>query len=195
MFRVHAKTRGTSKGSRTAVRRLGYIPAVLYGKDLAPLPVMVSADELAEALRKGARHRPIRLEGAGEGSTVLIKEIQYGLKDQILHVDFFRPRAGTKIRLQVPLVVRGEAELTRRGVTAEHQLQTVECECMASDVPEAVYVDVAACHPGQHLAVGDLAAPPGVRILDDPERVVVAIEAPMSTMLPGEGTVPVTAGE
>jgi large subunit ribosomal protein L25 len=198
LLTLRAEPRGTTKGSRSGARRQGLVPGVVYGKDVAPTPIAVPGAALREAMKAGARHRMIRLAGAGMDTprTVLIKDIQFdNVHLEVVHVDFFEPAAGRRFHVRVPVIVQGDDQLTKRGIIMEHHLGEVDCECMPDNVPEAIYVDVSACEPGQHVALGELRAPTGVRITGDPRAVVCVIEAPMATIIPGEGMAQVTAGE
>lgn len=198
MLTLKAEPRGQTKSARNGARREGKVPAVLYGKDVVPTSIMVDGRALRHAMKAGGLHRLIQLSGAGvaEPCPVLIKDVQFDKAHvEVTHVDFFRPTAGRRIHVRVPVVVRGLEHLTRRGVIMEHQMHEVDCECLAEDVPEALYIDVASLQPGQHVSLGNLSAPPNVKISGHPAAVVLAIEAPMATMIPGEGVAQVTAGE
>lgn len=198
MLTLTAEPRGQTKSARNGARREGKVPAVLYGKDVAPTSITVDGQALRNAIKAGGLHRLIQLTGAGvpEQCKVLIKDVQFDKAHvDVAHVDFFRPTPGRRIHVRVPVVVRGLEELTRRGIILEHQMHEADCECLAEDVPEALYIDVASLQPGQHIALGDLSAPANVKISGHPGAVVLAIEAPMTTMIPGEGDVQVTAGE
>lgn len=195
MLTLRVEARGLTKSARSNARRSGYVPAVLYGKGLNPTPLMVSEAAMRETLKQGGSHRLIRLQGAGleTEQTVLIRDVQYdGVHNAMVHVDFFAPPKGKRIRVRVPVIVQGEDMLTKRGIILNHQLNEVEVNCMPENVPAGIMVDVSVCNPGDHIAVADLQAPEGVKIVGVDEMVVLSIEAPMATMIPGEGAVNVT---
>lgn len=197
MLTLTAESRGLTKSARNQARRNGFIPAVVYGKDVSPTPIMVSFQDLREAMKQGGKHQLIQLAGPAisKPCTVLIKELQMDAQQRIAHVDFFQPAKGRRIHIRVPVRVRGEDALTRRGVIMEYHLHEVDCECMPDKVPEAIYIDVANCQPGDHVSLGELKVPEGVKVSGHPGTMVVTIEAPMATMIPGEGVAQVTAGE
>lgn len=198
LLTLRAESRGLTKSARNQARRQGYIPAVVYGKNVPATPIMVPGSALRELLKAGGRHRLIRLVGPAldESHTVLIKDLQViGPTANVTHVDFLEPAPGRPLHVRVPVVVRGEDALTRRGIILEHHLREVDCQCLPEEVPEAIYVDVTHGHPGQHVSLGQLEAPPGVKITGTRDAVVLSIESPMATMIPGEGTAAVTAGE
>lgn len=196
MLTLRVEPRGLTKSARSNARRSGKVPAVLYGKGVDPTPLMVSGAALRETLKQGGAHRLIRLEGAGmdtEEHTVLIRDVQYdGVHNAVVHVDFFQPPKGKPIRVRVPVIVQGEDRLIKRGIILNHQLNDVEVNCMPENVPAGIVADVGNCDPGDHIALADLRAPAGVKIIGVPDMVVLSIEAPMVTMIPGEGAADVT---
>lgn len=196
MVTLTCEPRGCTKSARNNARRRGFVPAVIYGKDVEPTPIMVSGVALRDALKTGARNQLIRLEGLDQDHTVLIKDLQL---DQIfrdfVHVDFQQPTKGRKIRVRVPIRFLGEDQVTKRGLIMTHQLNEVEVECEPDHIPAALTFDLAMRGEGDHIAVGDLTVPQGVRITMAPDVVVLNLDVPLATMIPGEGTVDVaTAG-
>ena len=195
MLTLRAESRGLTKSARSDARRRDYIPAVVYGKGIDPAPIMVEGAALRSALRDGGRHKLIRLEGLDQTCTVLVKDVQVdNLHHSVIHVDFHKPAEGQKVRLRVPVVVTGDEQLTRRALIMTHQLSEIEVECMPDQVPAALWVDVATREPGDDIKVGDLAVPAGVRVMGDPEAVVLNIDAPEMTMIPEVAAEVTTAG-
>ncbi|HWI62109.1 MAG TPA: 50S ribosomal protein L25 [Symbiobacteriaceae bacterium] len=185
--------RGCTKSARNNARRRGFVPAVIYGKDVEPTPIMVPGVALRDALKTGARNQLIRLEGLGEDHTVLIKDLQLDqiLRD-IVHVDFQQPTKGRKIRVRVPLRFTGEDQVTKRGLIMTHQLSEVEVECEPDHIPAALTCDLSVRAEGEHISIGDLNVPTGVRVCAGPEVVVLNLDAPLATMIPDAGAVDVT---
>lgn len=187
VLRLQAEPRGVSKGARNGARRRGYVPAVFYGKDVEPTPIMVESGALRSAMKEGARHKLIQLSGPAfeQPQTVMIKDIQFDpARETVHHVDFLRPAPGRRLHVRVPVVIQGDERLVRRGLVLEHQMHEVDCECLPDNVPEAIYIDAASLQPGQHVSLGDLSAPPGVKISGHRDAVVVVVAAPMATMVP-----------
>lgn len=198
LLTLQAETRGLTKAETNRARRRGFVPAVVYGKAVAPVPIMVPAEGLQEILRRGGRNRLIRLEGPAleRPCTVLIKELQHTLiRRDVVHVDFFEPLAGQPINVRVPLVVEGDEELTRRGLVLERHLAEVECQCMPDAVPDALRVQVAHLGPGEQIFLRELPLPQGVRLVGLGESVVVSVAAPAPAAAPGGEEVAVPAGE
>lgn len=173
MAEVLQVKRRTETGSRAArrLRRQGQIPAILYGHGEENVPLTLSAAEVQAAVRHGARQ--VDLEGDLQ-EKALIRELQWdtwGL--EILHVDLQRVHAGERVTLEVAIHLRGDAPGAREGGHVEQLLHQVEVECSATEVPEELIVRINQLQLGQTLTVQDLAVPPGVKVLADPDTPVV----------------------
>ncbi|MDF2626788.1 MAG: ribosomal protein [Symbiobacteriaceae bacterium] len=190
---LSCEPRGLTKSARNDARRRGYVPAVIYGKGVESTPIMVPGVALRDALKTGARNQLIRLEGLGQTHTVLIKELQLDHKFQdLVHVDFMEPAKGRKVRVRVPVRFYGEDSVTKRGLIMTHQLNEVEVECEPDHIPAALTVDLASRTEGDHISVADLSVPGGVRVMSNPDAVVLNIDVPLVTMVPGEVAADVT---
>ena len=193
MLTLSCEFRGLTKSARNDARRRGFVPAVIYGKEVAATPIMVPGVALRDALKTGARNQLIRLEGLEQPHTVLIKDLQIDQKFQdIIHVDFQQPTRGRKVRVRVPIRFQGEDQVTRRGLIMTHQLSEVEVECEPDHIPACLTLDLATRGEGDHIALKDFQIPTGVRVMGDPDQVVLNIDVPLATMIPGEGVADVT---
>lgn len=165
---------------KKAIRRLratGVIPAILYGHGEANVNLAVTGTELAPVLRHGGRLVELRGEVSEKA---LIRELQwdtYGT--HVLHVDFARVSEHEKVRLTVPVEVRGDAVGAKEGGVVEQPIHEVEVECPASAIPERIIVKIADLHLNQSLTIKDIVPPDQVTILDDPELVVVTCHPPL----------------
>jgi large subunit ribosomal protein L25 len=185
---LKAQTRKeTGKKYNKQLRKEGLIPAVVYkeGKETAHLSL--GERDLATALRTRAGGNVlINLnidEGEkrkGKGRVVIIKEIQqHPIKEQILHVDFQEISLTDKLTVDVPIAAKGEAEgVVKDGGVLEHVMWEVKVECLPADIPEKIEVEVTNMKIGDRVLVKDLQAPAGVKILDDAEQTVIAVEPP-----------------
>lgn len=156
------------------LRAQGQVPAVLYGHKKATVPIQVSAEELETALRRRTRMFELHLEKAKD--LVLLKEVQYdAFGDEVVHADFVRVAMDEKITLEVPIQFKGQPKVEH--AVLQQTLARVEVECLPKDIPEAIVHNVAEMALGQTLTVKELAVPPGVRILTDPEVIFAALTA------------------
>jgi large subunit ribosomal protein L25 len=169
------------RGSRKAhkLRAEGLIPAVLYGHKEATVSVSLPGDQLLAAIRHGSR--VIDLKVGSVTQAALIREVQWDhLGKEILHVDFKRVDKDERIQVHVPVELRGTAPGLTGGGLLEQPLHTLNVECLATAVPDSVRVVIGELQIGGVLHVRDLHLPEGVKVLDDPDAVVVQIKAPMA---------------
>jgi large subunit ribosomal protein L25 len=166
------------KRNSKRLRGEGKVPAVLYGHGKKPVTIVVPADQMAAAVRHGAR--VVQLKGAASDSA-LIKELQYdtfGL--EILHVDFARVSAHERVRVKVPLEVRGQAAGVKEGGVIEHLIHTVEIECPVSAIPDKLQINVAAMKIDESMTVSQATLPEGVKIMAQADEIAVQCMKPLA---------------
>ncbi|NIA06052.1 MAG: 50S ribosomal protein L25 [Actinobacteria bacterium] len=159
------------------LRARGLIPAVIYGHQQEALPVSISEHDLGLLLGHGARLLDISLDKKPEKA--LVKEVQYDhLGVRIIHVDLVRVSLDEKIQLEISIELRGAVDASSHGGgTVEQLLNQVEVECLASNIPEAIQIQVGRLKLGDEIRVKDLPVSPEVTVLSDPETLVVVVRA------------------
>ena len=182
-------------GSRDAsrLRKAGRIPAVVYGHKVDPASVTVSRDELLSALRHHVRTVQIVVDGKAE--TALIQDVQHDhLGSSILHVDFRRVSADERVRTTVDIELRGVAAGTNSGGVLDQPLHKIHIECPALAIPESIRVKIDSLTIGQAIHVKELDLPPGVKVLEDGDLVVVQVKQQQLIVEPTAAAVPAEAG-
>ena len=190
------------KGGRpvTQLRREGLVPGIVYGKGTESLPVAVQQRELVKLLHSRAGEHSLvtlRLEDTTSWEKpVLVKEIQHDPVDgHILHVDFQTIVLTERLRVRVPLILKGEAVGVKQdGGILEHFLREVEVECLPTEMPASVEFDVSALKIGDAVHVRDLALPKNAKIVSDPEGVIASVQKPKEEK-PEEAAAAVTEPE
>lgn len=178
--------KGTGKRVAKDLRADRIVPANVYSKGTGALNIQVPIDELAEALQtKAGENVLITLKITGgdkaiKDKTVLIKEIQREpVRDGILHVDFNEISLTETLKINVPLHAKGEPVGVKvDGGLLEHILWEVQVECLPTDIPQKIDVDVANLKLGESLHVKDIVPPTGVKIMNDPELIAMIVKAP-----------------
>lgn len=169
------------KGAARALRRNGYIPAVLYGHSEKTQPCKVKANELEKLLAAGSYESTLidlQLDG-GKQQQVLIREVQlHPYRSEVLHVDFLAVRKGEKVRLEVPVRLAGVAPGVKEGGIIEHLRHEVEVRCIPSRIPEALELDISTAGIGDSVTVADLVVPEDVEVTSDPATVIASIVPP-----------------
>lgn len=176
----------TGKKAAKDLRLKRLIPANVYKGSEGATSLQISIDDLAEVLQTKAGINVLitmKITGgksAVKDKTVLIKEIQREpVKDGILHVDFNEISLTEMLKVNVPLSSKGEPVGVKvDGGILEHIMWELEVECLPTDIPEKIEVDVSALKIGESLHVKDIVVPEGVKVLNDPELIAMIVKAP-----------------
>ena len=158
------------------LRRSGAVPAVLYGHGEQSVSLAIPVAEVSAALRHGSRL--VELKGA-VAEKAFIRDLQwdtYGL--EVLHLDLTRISEHERVKVQVPLELRGEAPGVKEGGVIEHHLHELHIECAVSAIPEKISVSIGALKLGDDMTVADLTLPEGVKALTNADVMVVQCVEP-----------------
>jgi large subunit ribosomal protein L25 len=161
------KLQGT--GASRRLRHAGKVPGIVYGAG-EPAVIELDHNALFHAMKKEAFHSSILdMEVDGKTTQVLLRDFQmHPYKQQVLHVDFQRVDATTKITKKVPLHFVGEAESpavkTDKG-TVNHVLTQLEITCLAQQLPEFIEVDLSGLTMGHSIHVNDLKLADHIKIV------------------------------
>lgn len=185
IIKAHVRTE-TGKRVAKDLRAKGLVPANVYRAGEGATSIQLPIGELAEALHtKAGENVLITLKVSGGKSaikdkTVLIKEIQREpIRDGILHVDFNEISLTETLKINVPLSSKGEPVGVKvDGGVLEHIMWEVQVECLPTDIPEKIEIDVSNLKMGESLHVKDIVLPEGVKILNDPELITMIVKAP-----------------
>ncbi len=183
---------GKGRASSKDLRESGYLPAVVYfhGKDAISIKISRSA-----LLKLAHQHRLesviINLmikDGDAKSKLCLIKEIQYHpVREDIIHVDFNEISLTETIKVNGPIQIKGEAiGVKQEGGSLEHLLWEIEVECLPTNIPKGIQVDITALKMGDAIHVKDIVFPEGVKPLSDPAAIVLHVAAPMKEEAPAE---------
>ena len=165
------------KRSRRLVRE-GKIPAIVYGHNTEPTPIVLDRLEFQKVFVKSGRTHLVDLAIDGRTEKVLVREIQtHPRRLGPIHVDFYQVNLQEKIEVEVPVHLVGESAAVKRGDADILQpMHSVRIEVLPSEIPEAFEVDLTPLEEIEsELRVSELTVPKGVTILDDPEDLVVKI--------------------
>ena len=166
----------TGKVATKEVRRNGEIPAVLYGlKD--NLSFSVCPDNLKDILTAKGQNALIDLNLEGNKKRkVILKEFQsHPLKERWVHVDFLEVDVTKTVKVSVNVHLIGKSAGEKMGGLVNQVLKSIHVECLPVDIPQSVDLDVTAVELGQVLHVSDLSLPDKVKILNQPNEVVVSV--------------------
>lgn len=169
------------KGAARNLRRNDMIPAILY-RGGCSIPIKFSKKELSQFINKTAGEQiMVNLKFAdGESKPALMKEYQVDpVRGELLHADFFEVTLTEEIKVIVHITTVGEPIGVKRdkGIL-QYLLREIDVECLPDRIPGHIGIDVSGLEIGQSFRVSDLKLEEGIKILSDPEEVIVNIIAP-----------------
>ena len=169
-FEISAEPRtAQGKGASRRLRRLGKIPAILYGADKEPTTLQFDHNQMWLQTENEAFYSHIlTLKLDGNEEKVVVKDMQrHPFRQLIMHMDFLRINEAEELTLRVPLHFTNEdtcVGVKQGGGVISHQLSDLEIICLPRDLPEFIEVDLATLELGHTLHLADLTLPTGVRI-------------------------------
>jgi len=172
------------KGAARRVRRAGRVPAILYGHGTDTRHVTLPGHQLLMALK--TPNVLIQVEGLSARSQLTLpKAVQRDpLKGLIQHVDLILVRRGEKVTVEVPVQVNGEVE---PGGLLDQQMVRLAVEAEATQIPQAIEVDVAGMQIGGAVHARDLTLPQGVTLAAEPDALVLhVLAAPTAEQIEAE---------
>jgi large subunit ribosomal protein L25 len=177
------------KGAARRTRREGRVPAIVYGHGTETRHISLPGHDLMMALK--TPNVLIRIDGLPGGNQLALpKAVQRDpIRGSVEHVDLIMVRRGEKVTVDVPVQVTGEVF---SGGLLDQQLVQVAVEAEATNIPNAIEVDIEGMEIGAAIHAGDLALPAGVTLVVDPEALVLhVLAAPTAEQIEAElGEVP-----
>lgn len=176
----------TGKGASRRARRLGKVPAVLYGHGTDPQHLEIDARDFAAVLRHAGTNAVLTLDIDGTEQLALTKSLDmHPIRRSIQHADLLVVKRGEKVTVEVNIVVEGEAV---PGTLVTQEANNIEIEADVQSIPESITVSVEGAEAGTQFTAGQVELPSGVALVTDPEALVVnVVNAPTSEELESEG--------
>lgn len=168
------------KGPAGRLRREGRIPAVVYGGHRETIPITVDHKAVSELIQKsehGIRSIfVLKMAGTDQQRHAMIKDIQVDpISRKVMHIDFVRVLMDEVIRTTVPVHINGTAAGVKEGGLLDFQVRELHVECLPNAIPDKVDIDISPLGMHQYFRISDLTVPSDVKVLDDPDRVVVGV--------------------
>ena len=156
------------------LRGLGQMPAVIYGHKQAVLPIAVDLKEVTKQLDSGAYIFELDLDGVTE--TVMVKEAQYDyLGIVLLHVDFARVSLDERVKVTIPLELRGTPKGEADGGKLQQLIAELEVECRVIEIPEFLRYNVTEMGMDSTLHIKDIPLPENVHCMQDGDLMVAMV--------------------
>ncbi len=169
------KVAGTRAAAR--LRRTGKLPAIVYGHKIDPVPVTLDSHDVTKLLDHGAH--VVNLELGGQLQACLFKDAQYDhLGAELIHLDLARVDLTERVKVRVEVELRGSPKGVADGGVLRAGLKEIEVECLVTNIPDKIRVEVGDLEKDQVLHVKDLKLESGLTALSDPEAVVAMVREP-----------------
>ncbi len=175
---------GKGKGVARKIRNKGYIPGVLYGPEINPVLIKLEKKSTEKIIKNLSSHNvmaemKLKKNGDKEKFPVILKDIQTDpIKDEILHLDFYKLSSDKFVIMEVPVIIKGKSIGEEKGGILEQELREIKVEALPEDLPELIEVDVSHLDFGHAILVKDINVSPKVKIIEDENRVVVTVLKP-----------------
>lgn len=173
---------GRNKSQKKELLKKGFIPAVVYGKNMDSIAVSVKTNELKKIVEEAGSNALINMKIRQNEKTinhqVLVKSVQHHpVNRTLIHADFHQVSLKDKVTATVNIHLTGIASGVTKGGMLSQLLWGFEVECLASSIPDTFVVDISNLEIGEGITLADLELPPGVKIIGDECALVVSIAA------------------
>jgi large subunit ribosomal protein L25 len=172
----------TGKGPMRRLRRSGRLPGVFYGPKSEALPVSVDAKEFAQHVANLEGSHLIRLQSAAaalQQRIALLREVQtHPVSGDVLHVDLYEVDLTKRLQVTVPLHFVGRAIGVAEGGILQPILREIQVECLPTDIPQFIEVDVSGLNIHDVVHLEDLQMPANVTAIIETNEAVVSVLPP-----------------
>src|SRR3954462_6482729 len=162
------------------LRAAGKVPAVVYGGHKEPVAIEVDRKSVSELVQKsehGVRSIfLLKMSGTDQQRHAMIKDMQMDpISRRMTHIDFVRVVMDEVVRLTVPVHLSGNSIGVKEGGILDWQMRELHVECLPNAIPDAIEVDITNLGAHQQFRISDLQLPEGVKVEEDPHRVIVGV--------------------
>jgi len=162
------------------LRRQGITPVHIFGHNIKSVALQCDTAELQSIIARAGMTKLVTLEIGGNKRprTVFIREIQKDpIKGQLIHVDFYQVKKTEKIKVDVPIILFGEAPaMKEKDRLLTHGVTSLSIECLPTEVPPQIQVDLSPLEElEQAIYIRDITLSPGITIMTDPEQLVAKV--------------------
>jgi len=164
------------------LRRQGITPVHLFGHNIESVALQCDSDELKHIIAQAGKTRLINLhiEKGKKARSVMVREVQKNpLTGELLHVDLYQIKTTEKTKVDVPVILTGEAPALRlKANMLEHDLTNLHIECLPGDIPTSIELDISSlAESGDSIRVKDIILGDEITVLNDPEIMAVKISS------------------
>ncbi len=180
---LNAQKREIIGGGLNNLRKSGYMPAVLYGKNQESIPLQITVKDFKKAFELAGESTLIFINVDGQAYPTIIHDISRdAVSDNILHADFYKVRLDEKIKAKVAVVFQGESPAVRDlGGIFVRNINELEIEAFPQDLPHEIVVDISLLkNVGDQILVKDLKLDSKLKAMAETDEIVATVQEPMS---------------
>lgn len=171
-LKAEIRKQAGSKAS-AKVRKQGRIPAIVYGHKEEPVAISLDAHDFVEQLHHGHRLMDVQLDEKLQ--KVIVKDVQYDhLGKDVIHADLMRVDVTETVTVTVPIELKGTAKGAEHEGVIEQHSNRLQVQCKATDIPDSIVISIKDLDVGDSLHARDITLPPEVKLVSDPEMLIVA---------------------
>jgi len=170
---IEASLRTSSgKGIARSLRRENKIPAIFYGKGVDSVSISVEQASFLKIIKKKGFENTIidlilKTDEGQNNHKVLVKDLQVdNLKSRIMHVDFYAVSMEQKLMLNIPIVLEGILDISKKGIAIHQSKHSVSVSCLPDNIPENIIIDISVLDVNDSVFTRDLSLPDGVSLSD-----------------------------
>jgi large subunit ribosomal protein L25 len=162
------------------LRREGITPVHVFGRGIEPEALQCDTIELQKVLAQSGSTGIVglKVDKSRKKRNVMIREVQKEPRSgQILHIDFYQIRMEEKLKVDVPIILTGEAPaLKMKEYFLSHELDTLSVECLPDNIPSHIEVDVSILEEAdQSIHVQDIVLGEEITVFNNPDQLIAKI--------------------
>jgi len=171
------------KGPARVLRRENRVPAVFYGPDTDPVLLSVNTNDLDHVMKNSrAGQMVLNLviqNGESYTKAAMVKELQvHPVSRNFLHVDFYEVSMDRKLKVKVPVVVKGKSKSVELGGMLQIIRHELDVLCLPAQIPDSIEIDVTDLDIGDSIHIGDISPEGDIEFTDEAHLTVVTILTP-----------------
>lgn len=185
MAEILIATERNEKGK--AARKKGFIPGIIYGKDIEGKSVNFEKGKLIAFLKEKGEKSKINFKLNGENKQGIIKEVgRDAVTSNIIHIDIQEVTASEEVKWTIPIIFEGREKLKSKDLYIQVYLQEVDVEGKASEIPNNITIDVEKLELGEEIKVKDLNIDSNIKIFNELEDTIARISSSQDTNIGSE---------
>ena len=180
---LNAQKREVIGGGLNALRKSGFVPAVLYGKNQESIPLQIPVKDFRKAFESAGESTLIFINVDGKSYPTIIHDVaKDAISDAVLHADFYKVNLDEKIKAKVAVVFQGESPAVKDlGGIFVRNINELEIEALPQDLPHEIVIDMSSLkNMGDQILIKDLKLGDKLKVMAEAEEIIATVQEPMS---------------